>query len=179
MRGPCLLIVLLQILTLMTTTTVSSRASLGVHPTFVDWNLSPSQIRSSCARSIAKARTVLARLASHEDPSTFANIVLPLENANADLADELVAQGFLSQVSPDRKTRDASLDCVNEFAAFNADTTASPSIYRRLRSVSSSTFCSDADRALLKFWLTAYRRSGAGLPERKRKQFIVLSKQLT
>jgi thimet oligopeptidase len=179
MRGLCLLIVLVQVSILGAATTASSRGSSVVRPTLVDWNLSPSQIRSSCALSIAKARTALGRLASRESPSTFANTLLPLESANADLTDELVAQTFLWQVSPDRKTRDASLDCVNEVAAFNADTTANPAIYRRLRSVPSSSVRSDADRALLKFWLAAYRRSGAGLPEPKRKQFVALSKQLT
>lgn len=111
---------------------------------------------------------------------TFQNTLLPLENAESDLSDRLVAQGFLFNMAIDKPVRDASNRCdvaqSDYFAAFGAR----PDVYRALLAVESSgTARSDADKKLLEYYLVSARQSGAGLSSAKRKRFVALSNQLT
>jgi len=148
-------------------------------PTVINWSLDVPTIRRVCAEQIAAARTGIARLAHANQVATFDNTVLPLENIFADLSDTTVVETFLSQVSPDKAVRDASVDCQNDQSAFQSEATAVPSIYRSLLVVSKGGAArSDADKALLRFYLNTYRQAGAGLGERARAQFVALSKEL-
>ncbi len=154
-------------------------SSSDIVPTIVNWNLTAAQITTQCAAAIAKARASVAALQASSGTHTFANTVLPLENLNSDLSDETVAQTFLAEVSPDKSVRDASQACQNDEAAFGADSTAVPAIYRDLLAAKKSgTARNDADRALTDLWVQAYQRSGAGLPAKQRAEFVALSKQL-
>jgi thimet oligopeptidase len=148
-------------------------------PTIINWSLTSPEIKSSCAAEIAKARSAANALASRPAPWTFANTTLALENISADLNDELVAQTFLSQVSPDAKIRATSLDCSNDVAAFGTDLTAIPSIYHHLVAADKSAGrWSDADKALSTLWIQQFSRSGAGLKPAERAEFVRLSKEL-
>ncbi|HYZ14876.1 MAG TPA: hypothetical protein VE591_00690, partial [Candidatus Acidoferrum sp.] len=60
----------------------------------VEWNLSPQQIRSSCATKVAALRQRVDAIVRTRSARTFATVVLPLENASADLNDDLAAQAF-------------------------------------------------------------------------------------
>ncbi|MBV8345300.1 MAG: Zn-dependent oligopeptidase [Candidatus Eremiobacteraeota bacterium] len=143
------------------------------------WNLSAQGIQSSCTAAIQAAKKSLDALATARVTPTLSNTLLPLENLNADLGDRLVAQTFLWQVSPDTRVRAASLDCSNAVADFSEEAAAVPAIYAALKRIDPAGLPSDADRALLRVWLDAYRRSGAGLPDAARTEFVALSKQLT
>jgi thimet oligopeptidase len=156
------------------TTTVEA-----IHPTIVDWSLTPDQIKTSCAAAIAKARGAVRALGLRRDASTFDTVTLAIENIGSDLNDELVAQTFLSQISPDAKIRAASDACSDDVAAFGTDETADPVLYKRLVAADhASPHLDTADRALSKLWIQNFSRSGAGLAPEQRAEFVRLSKEL-
>ncbi|HEY1975979.1 MAG TPA: M3 family metallopeptidase [Candidatus Baltobacteraceae bacterium] len=150
------------------------------HPTAIDWNLTPEQIASSCTAQIAAFDAAVKRIMAVRGQRTFANMLLPLENAEADFSDRLVAQGFLFNMAIDKPVRDASDRCniaqSNYFAAFGAR----PDVYRALVDVQrSGTARTDADKKLLEYYLVSARQSGAGLSAQKRQSFVALSNELT
>jgi Zn-dependent oligopeptidase len=148
-------------------------------PSTVDWSVNVPTIRKVCSNQNAIARTRIAQLAQARQAATFDNTVVPLENVFSDLSDRTVAETFLTDVSPDKAIRDASVDCQNEESAFQSDAAAIPAIYHNLLAVAKSgTARSDADKALLRVYINLYRQAGAGLGERARTQFVVLSKEL-
>jgi thimet oligopeptidase len=149
-------------------------------PAAIDWHLSADRIRSSCAAEIAKARARIGALAAATEPRTFRNTVLAVEDITADLNDALVAQAFLSQVSPDKNMRKVSLACSNDVSAFGTDVTADPRLYRALVAArTSATAKTVDDRALTALWIRQFERSGAALRPARRAEFVRLSKQLT
>lgn len=154
-------------------------APVSINPTVIDWRLTPAQIKSQCNARLGRARTDFQRLAARSGRMTFSNAVLPLENFSSDLGDDLVAQTFLSQVSPSKPVRDAALDCQNALAAFGAETAANPQVYAQLKQARRSATATDVyDRALTDVWITVYEQAGAGLGARDRAEFVALSKQL-
>lgn len=143
------------------------------------WNLTAAQVTSSCTAAIATAKAQAARLAALPGRKTFTDAVLPLENLEADLNDNTLTQQFLFFVAPDKSVRDASQQCQNDESAFYNQVQADPRIYRGLLAAQSSGTARNVyDRKMLWFWLDTYKRSGAGLPDAKRAQFIKLSNQL-
>ncbi len=145
----------------------------------IAWNLTAAQINATCKAAIQTTKTQAARLEAYNGPKNFANVVLPLENMNADLSDETVAQTFLLYVAPAKDVRDASLQCGNDESALTNELQANPKIYADLAAAQkSATAKNPYQRKLLWFWLDTYKRSGAGLPAAKRNEFVKLSNQL-
>jgi thimet oligopeptidase len=149
-------------------------------PTAIDWHLDAAAIRSSCAAKIARARKALEAIATANGPRTFRNTVLAIENVTADLGDALVAETFLSQVSPDKNIRKVSLACSNDQSAFGTDLAADPRLYRAtVAAQKSRTAATAVDRALTTLYVQQFERSGAALRTAERAEFVRLSKQLT
>ena len=160
--------------------TAATPDAAAIRPTVVDWSLDPAQIKTTCAAEIAKAVRAERVIARSRLLPTFANTTLALENLGSDLNDELVAQTFLAEVSPDPKIRDASLACSNDSSAFSTDETADPVLYKRLLAAQkASPHLDAADRALSKLYIENFSRSGAGLASTQRAEFVRLSKELT
>jgi thimet oligopeptidase len=146
----------------------------------VDFQLTPAQIKANCAREIARFKARV--LAVENVPSgqrTFQNVVLPLENAGADLNDALTAENVLSSVSSDKAVRDASNDCANDQAAIGSELGARPQALKAVEDAKASgTATTDADKQLLAYTLDGYQRSGAGLAPEQRAEFVKLSQQM-
>ncbi|MBV8364213.1 MAG: Zn-dependent oligopeptidase [Candidatus Eremiobacteraeota bacterium] len=150
------------------------------HPTVVNWNLSAAQIKTNCKTVISSVDSAVKRILAQRTRRTFANTLVPLENASSDLNDRLVAETFLFEVSPDKPTRDASLQCGTDQSNFFTDLSARPDLYAALVAVrKSGTAKSVYDKKLLQLWMTSLARSGAGLPATKRAEFVRLEKKLT
>jgi thimet oligopeptidase len=153
-------------------------AAAGV-PT-IDWTLSPQRIASACASSIGRVKSrvgAVERVARGR--RTFASVVLPLENAAADFSDELVAQTFLFYVSTDAKVRAASQQCAIDTGNVFSALAASPELYRALAEAKASgTARGVAQTKVTDLWLSAVRRSGAGLAEAKRREFVARSQEI-
>src|SRR5580704_4704999 len=119
-----------------TTVPVASNSSpvvpAGAHPTNINWTFSVADIKSSCAAGIVRARKAVTALVARRAARTFSNTVVALEDINADLNDKLAAQTFLSEVSPDKAIRQASLDCSNDVSGFQTDEDADPGLYKAL-----------------------------------------------
>jgi thimet oligopeptidase len=146
----------------------------------IDWTLSPAKIASSCAASIGALRRRVDGIAKARTPRTFANVVLPLENASADFNDDLAAQGFLTNVSTDAGVRKASLKCSTDAGNVLSEIAARPDLYRALADAQKSGTAKGAPQTkLTQLWLTAVKRSGAGLPDAQRREFVALQQKLT
>ena len=146
----------------------------------IDWTLSPAKISSSCATSIATLRRRVDATARARTRRTFASVVLPLEAATADFNDDLAAQGFLYNVSTDAKVRKASLACSTDAGNVLSEIAARPDLYRALADAqASNTAKGAAQTKLTQLWLTAVKRSGAGLPDAQRREFVTLMQKVT
>ena len=159
----------------------ASAAPLGApHPTQINWNLTPAQIAADCKTQLAIASGVVKTILAQRGAHTFSNTVLPLENAEADLNDRLVADGFLFNVATDKAVRDASEKCNTDQSSFFTEIGANPALYKVFAAAqASNTAKSVYDRKLTDLYLIAFKRSGAALPAAKRKEFIALSNKLT
>ena len=159
----------------------SAAAPLGpAHPTILNWNLSAAQIKQNCKSVIGNVDSSVKRILARRGHRTFANTLLPLEDANAELNDRLVAETLLFSVSTDKATRDASLQCGTDQTDYFTELSARPDLYAALAAVrSSQTAKSIYDKKLLQLWMTALARSGAGLSSSKRSEFVQLEKKLT
>ena len=149
-------------------------------PTHVDWSLNAAQIKTSCKAAIGSAQARLRNLLAVRGRRTFGNTVLALENLSSDLNDTTVAQQFLSTVTSDLATQQASLDCNNDESSFFTDLTASPQLYSALAAAARSNTARDVYQTkLTAIWLDTLKRSGAGLSAARRLEFVRLSKELT
>ena len=145
----------------------------------LDWTLSPARIASSCAASIATVKRRAGQIAATKSPRTFATVVLPLETAGADFNDDLAAQGFLYNVSTAAKVRAASLKCSTDSGNALSELSARPDLYRALAAArASGTARGLPQQKLQALWLTALARSGAALPDAKRRTFVALQQRL-
>jgi Zn-dependent oligopeptidase len=146
----------------------------------IDWTLSPARIASSCATSVTALRRGVDRIVRSAQRRSFASVVLPLENASSDFNDDLAAQGFLYNVSTDAAVRKASLKCSTDAGNVLSEIAARPELYRALADAQASgTVNGIAQRKLTQLWLTAVKRSGAGLPDAQRREFVTLQQKLT
>ncbi|GAC1544685.1 MAG: M3 family metallopeptidase [Vulcanimicrobiaceae bacterium] len=150
-------------------------------PVAIDFALDAPTIAAHCRRDIGLAlRGAGRRGAGPPARRTFASVVRPLEDLQANLNDRLVAESFLSSVAPARRVRDASLACQNAQSDFLTALTARPDLYRAVAAAAASrTARTRAERKLLELWLVALKRSGAGLPAATRKRFVAQSQRLT
>lgn len=159
---------------------VTLLALAPARPTVVNWNLTPDQIAANCKTQLGVFDSAVKRIASFKGKRTFANTLLPLENAESDESDNLVAESFLFNMATEKTVRDASEKCNIDQSNYFASFGARPDIYQDLVAVQKSgTAKNAADRKLLEIYLTSFKRSGAGLNAAKRAQFIKLSNQLT
>src|SRR5271156_103355 len=147
----------------------------------VDWSLSTAQIRDNCSAAIARAhQEQLALDALPLARATFATVVVPLEDISADLNDETIAETFLTNVSPQKDVRDASLACNTDEGTFSNEFSADPRLYALVDAARRSNTAGNVyDRKLLALWETALFRSGGALPPKQRAEFVRLSDRLT
>ncbi|HEV2738781.1 MAG TPA: M3 family metallopeptidase [Candidatus Elarobacter sp.] len=156
----------------------STKPAAAVLP--IEWSLAPARIASSCATSVAALRRSVDRIVRSAQTRSFASVVLPLENASSDFNDDLAAQGFLYNVSTDAGVRKASLKCSTDAGNVLSEIAARPELYRALADAQASgTVKGAAQHKLTQLWLTAVKRSGAGLPDAQRREFVTLQQKLT
>ena len=164
---------------LLTGLGVAPAASTAASPDGIVWKVTPDQIASSCAAAIAKTKGAVHAILVNRSARTFNTVVLPLENATADLNDATVADTFLFYVSPDAKVRAASSNCQQSENDYFTGLTAEPPLEQAVAAASKSATAKNVyDKKLTSLWLTTLVRSGAGLPAAKRKEFVDLSNQL-
>jgi thimet oligopeptidase len=165
---------------LLATLPLASAAKPAAAVLPIDWTLTPQQIASSCATSIATMKHRADAVARVRGRRTFETVVLPLEEASANFNDDLAAQGFLYNVATDKKVRDASLKCSTDAGNVLSDISARPDLYRALADAQASgTAKGAAQQKLTQLWITALKRSGAGLPDAQRREFVALEQKLT
>jgi len=146
----------------------------------IDWSLAPQQISTSCAKSIAATKIRVDAIVRTKSARTFESVVLPLENVSSDFNDELAAQAFLYNVSTDKAVRKASLQCSTDAGNALSEISARPDLYRALAAAQASgTAKGPSQQKLTQLWLTALKRSGSGLADAQRREFVSLQQKLT
>ncbi|HEY5256796.1 MAG TPA: M3 family metallopeptidase [Candidatus Baltobacteraceae bacterium] len=156
-----------------------SSAAAATGPDGVDWAPTPHEITANCAARIAAADAAVKAILAARAARTFATVVLPLENASADLSDATTADTFAAFVATEKPARDAANDCQTKISAWYTATDADPNLEQAVAAASKSgTDASVYDKKLTSLWLTALVRAGAGLPAAKRAEFVKLSNQL-
>ena len=149
-------------------------------PLKIAFALTPAQIDASCKAGIESAGKRVDALLHRRSARTFKTVVEPLEDVLSDVTDDLAAQTFLFQVSPDKAVRDASERCNNTVSGFTAELFARPDLYAALSAAGKSgTARGPAQKKLLELHLINAKRSGAGLAPGKRRRFVEISKQIT
>lgn len=142
--------------------------------------LTPARIAATCKQQIALTGKAIDAIVHRRSARTFGTVVEALENVEADLSDNLSAQAFLFQVSPDVAVRDASEKCGANVTDFLTVETARPDLYGTLAAArDSKTATTTAQKKLLELYLVASQRSGAALPPTQRKRLIALQQKLT
>jgi thimet oligopeptidase len=145
----------------------------------VRWNLTPAQITTSCASEIAKAKARIDAIVHRRSARTFDSVIKAYEDVNADLGDDLAAQGFLYQVSPDAAVRAASQKCAVASGNFGNEQSARPDLYAAIVAASASgTARTAADKKLTEMYVIAGRRAGAGLAAGPRREFVALEQKI-
>jgi len=148
-------------------------------PPALHFDLTATQVKANCAAAIAQTKEKVNALVAAGGPRTFGTVVLPLEDAFADLNDETVVETLLSQIATDSGVRDASFACQNDESAFQNAITARPDLFHAVAAASAGgTARTTADRKLTQMWLVLMKRSGAALSPADRKQFVALSDKL-
>ncbi len=138
--------------------------------TGINWKITADDIKTSCAAAIKDARDKIKAIDAQPLPDVkFAGGVAAVEGVAADLNDALIAQGFLSQTSPDKAVRDASNACNQQAANFGVEVGADPKIYAMAqKELVDASLSSEADRKLVELYVDAGRRAGAGLDDATR-----------
>jgi thimet oligopeptidase len=159
--------------------TPASAAAPRIVPLVVNWQLTPAQIKTSCAHELASARKRIDAMLLARSARTFDSIFVAYENIGDDLSDNLAAQLLMLNMSPDAAVRAASNACSNDVSTFGATESARPDLYAAMVAAAASKTARNAvDRKLEELALTAGQRAGAGLPAAKRRTFIALESKL-
>jgi thimet oligopeptidase len=154
-------------------------AAPRVVPLVIQWNLTPSQIASSCSAQIALAKKRVDAIVRRRSARTFDTVFLALENVESDAGDNLAAQQFVFNVSTDATVRAASQKCGVDVGNAISEIQARPDLYAALLAArKSNTAAGVAQRKLVQYYLTGAQRSGAGLSVAKRREFVALEQKL-
>ena len=145
----------------------------------LNYAVGASDIQTNCAAAIERAKEKISATLRARSARTFETVVVPLEDAFADLNDETVAETLASSVSTDAAARTASFTCQNDQSTFQNTVTADPMLYAAVDAASKSgTATTRADRKLTTLWLVSLERAGAGLSTTDRTEFVALSNEL-
>ena len=153
-------------------------SSLLPADTGVNWDLTPSQVTTTCDAAIKAAQDQVKQIETTPAQTTsFDNGIKAVETAVAQMNDTLVAQGVLSQISPDRSVRDASTVCDQKTSEFGVELSADPAVYEMAkRGVLTAT--NQKDKKLAELYVESGRRAGAGLDNKARATVTKLFNQL-
>ncbi|TAM58838.1 hypothetical protein EPN52_09320 [bacterium] len=144
------------------------------------WSSTPAQIEQSCAAAISQSKAAIAKLEiTPLEQRTLQNALLPLEDAESELNDRTAVDAVLYQLAPDKAVRDASAGCAQRVSDYETTLAADPQIYATaLRLQDQRVAQTAAERALLRLYVVAGRRSGADLDDAKRAQVTALFQHL-
>jgi thimet oligopeptidase len=155
-------------------------AAPKVVPLAIRWDLTPAQIKTSCAAEIATAKKRYDALVRSRVARTFDSVFATYEQIGADFSDNLAAQTLLYNMSPDAAVRAASQACANDAGNLGAEEGARPDIYAAMVAAkASNTARTHDERKLEEIDLVEAKRSGAGLDPAKRRAFVALEQQIT
>jgi thimet oligopeptidase len=146
----------------------------------IDYQLSAVQVSKQCDDHVRAAEEAFNRIVTQPiRNATFASVLLPLENTQADLNDELIAEQLAGSISSDRAVRDASNKCQSTLDHMLTRVNSRPELSRLLHAVASgNTAQTTADRKLLQLWTASVDRTGARLSPSAHQEYLSLSRRL-
>jgi Zn-dependent oligopeptidase len=142
------------------------------------WHLNAQQLATECRAAIADTRA--AGAAAVERPlaqQTFANALLPIEQANGRLFSRTNLLGSLLYLSPDKAVRDSSTACNQLASNYTVELQADPRIYAAAVRASKEPL-SPTDRALALRYVENGRHGGAALDSATRARTTAMFQRL-
>jgi thimet oligopeptidase len=142
------------------------------------WHLNAQQLATECRAAIADTRAAVA--AAVERPlaqQTFANALLPIEQANGRLFSRTNLLGSLLYLSPDKAVRDSSTACNQLASNYTVELQADPRIYAAAVRASKEPL-SPTDRALALRYVENGRHGGAALDSATRARTTAMFQRL-
>ena len=148
-----------------------------------DFKLDDKAVTKTCADAIAKAGKDIDIVAKNQNPPTFDNTVVALENAFSEFDKVVEIPIFLKSVAVDGPTREAGSDCEIKSKKFSIDSLSRSDLFARFQGVRNSDMgkkLTGEDKKLLDDYYTAFLQKGLGVTsETKRKDILDLSKQIS
>jgi thimet oligopeptidase len=136
-------------------------------------------IARTCGAAVRALDLRVRAIAKRSGARSFADTILPLENAVADENDALAVQFFLTNVSPEKAVRDASLACVTESEGEFNLLASLPALNAAVEAAAApETASSVYDKKLTELWLETLHRAGAQLGTARRAEFVKLETTL-
>jgi thimet oligopeptidase len=133
---------------------------------------SAETIKSKCDKDLATARARLAAIASGKDKRPVLTALNDLEIFGEDATGPAE---ILSNVSPDKATRDAGEACTVKFAPFDDEVYQSEALYKRVLAVKPKTAI---EKAYLQNLLENFEDSGIALPPAKRERVKAINEKI-
>ena len=157
-----------------------SAATLDVTAESINYNITATSLTQHCITKLHQAEEDLDTLIMRPARgATFADVVRPLEDTQANINDELIADQLLGSVSSDRASRDASDACQSEadhmFNRVESRSELAALLHAVARGHSAKTL---ADKKLLELWIAAVDRTGATLLPQQHQVYLSLSRRL-
>lgn len=145
----------------------------------INFNLSPSSIRSITEASIMAAKTSLDRLASlPQDERSLHTVIGSFSSIDRQIGQNLAASSFLQYVHPDEEVRKASSDCSKLLSQYSIDRDSREDLFKVLKDAIAAssnqmievpeTSIEKEDARFAKELLTRYRFNGLDLQEADR-----------
>jgi thimet oligopeptidase len=142
------------------------------------WHLTAAQLAATCRSGVAGTRarldTLLRRPVAEQ---TFANTLLPIEDAVGSLYDATSVLGSLYVLSPNKAVRDSSTACSQLTSNYFVEVNADPRIYA-VAAHARAERLSAIDSALAARWEETLRHGGAALDSAKRARSTAMLQHL-
>ena len=142
------------------------------------WHLSAPQLASECRAAVADMRAAVdAAVKRPLATQTFANTLLPIEEAYGRLATRVTMLSGLLYLSPDKAVRDSSTTCNQIYSNYGVEVQADPRIYAAAVKASKEKL-SPIDKALALRYVEQGRHGGAALDSATRARTTAMLQRL-
>jgi thimet oligopeptidase len=142
------------------------------------WRLTPAELAGSCRSTINNARTAIDAAARSPTGSAFQQTLQPIEAAIGEFISTTAPKIILYLISPDPALRDSSQACDQAVTNFGVEIAADPRIFAAAQRAQHEELSTSADSQLVRRYIEAGRRSGAGLDSAQRGRATALFKHL-
>lgn len=152
-----------------------------VAPPLLRYKWTPEELTAACQQAITSADAKLAAIVAVAPAQrTFANTFGAFEQMGADFGDTVYGLGFMKDIHPDAKVRDAGAACEETAGKYIVRTGARRDLYLALKGwvESAKPALSGEDKTLVAFAMRDFHRNGLDLSDAEREKLVKLRSRL-